>query len=128
MEFERTTAYELLDSARSFFVDGEMLYMGRLEISELKERSLAKDMPAFSEDEKVRIMLDVEASHRAVDLMSGVRNSMVGLLPRRGMLVRPEQYDEVKVVLRQMTQQVIEQYATTDEYKEEWIQGWSWDG
>lgn len=126
LEFQETSSADLLLLAKTLLVDGEAMYMGRL-------LEMSKDEPvllpglAFTDQEEADVLADVEASSRAMDLMAGIRNTLGDLFPRRGILVKPTQYDQVKDALGQMKEQVIEQYATSEEERETWKKGWQWD-
>lgn len=130
MKFQETQTHNTLLFARYLLVDGEAMYMGLLlKVSEEEgaERVFDPSLLSLTEQKKADIHANVEMSSRAIDLMAQVRDVLGDLFPKRGILVRSEDYDETKEALRQVKEDVIEEYAKTEEDKKEWERVWPWD-
>lgn len=128
MQFQETPINSLMLLARKLFVDGEALFMAKLvDTAESKPETFGARAPTFTEAEKAQIAQDAEAATRGMDAMSGIREALGELYPEDGVLSSPQEYDEVKEALRQMKEQIIEQYANNDEERAEWEKSWPWD-
>lgn len=114
--------------ARNLLIDGEAAYIAQAVTLEHIWTTLpgahAVPFPStFSEEDVLCATEDAEDASRGGELLQAVRDSMGGLFPERG-LVRHEQYDEAKDALRQLKEQVIAQYARTEEEIRMWEDGW----
>lgn len=127
-EAQDTVHYNLLLFARSLLVDGEATYMGQiLELVDNHPELFDPNPPVFTANERAEIESDVEASLRGMQVMSAIQDALGGdLMPERG-VVRPDQYHQAKDALKQMKEQVIEQFAHTDEERATWEKVWPFD-
>ena len=136
LEFQETPGFDLLLLARSLLVDGEATYMARImELAESRSTFLRSNTPtcgseqiwpSFTADEEAEIKSDLEGSLRGMDAMRGIQESLGELAPERG-VVRPEYYDKVKDALRDIKEQVIAEFARTEEEKAAWREAWPFD-
>ena len=127
-EFHETSHYDLLLLPRNLLVDGEVTYMARLvELLGSSPNVLGTQTSLqFSADAKAEIQSDVEGALRGMDIMRGIQLTLAELFPERG-LVRPEQYDAAKIALNQVKQQVLDDFAQTEEERAIWQDLWPFD-
>lgn len=128
LEFQQTTSYLLLLLARNLLIDGEASYL--LQVAELE--AIWDTLPgakgatypfSFSPTERREFEVEVEGVVRGMDAMRSIRESMGDLFPEQGM-VRPEQYEETLDALAQIKDQVIEEFASTEQEREVWQNMW----
>ena len=62
-----------------------------------------------------------------MELMQTLRQSLGELWPEKG-VVRPDQYDQVKRLLRQAKIEIIDQLAHSGEERVAWEKSWPYDG
>lgn len=128
MQYQEEPVHSLIVLVRKLFVDGEAIYMAKLlELFESQPELFGSKLPVFTAEERAEIISDAEAVVHGMDMMAGIKKALGDLFPERGLVVSPEQYEEVKDALRQMKEQVIQQCASTEEEKEQWLQAWPWD-
>lgn len=134
-EFQKTPAFNLLLLARNLLVDGEATYLSCVvELTErwqkyIRERGSGTivDCPLqFTEAEKLTIKQDTESALHGMQAMTGIQDALGNLFPRQG-IVKPEDFDEIKDMLRQVKEQVIEEYATNDTERDVWNNSWPFD-
>jgi len=80
----------------------------------------------FSDEEKVKIERDVSGALRAMEAINAIKEALGELFPVQGM-VSAEIYEEAKDALRQMKEQVIEEFAHNEEQRELWREQWPFD-
>ena len=113
--------------AQNLLVDGEVLYQSRIldlkkEWPNLPGVQAAGDPPfpfRFSADEVDSINEDVAAVVRGMELMKNLRQSLGELWPEKG-VVRPDQYDQVKRLLRHAKIEMIDQLAHSEAERIAW--------
>ena len=135
MEFQQTISFEMMVFAQNLLVDGEALYQSRIldlekEWLDLLGVQAARNPPfpfQFSADEVDSINEDVAAVVRCMELMQTLRQSLGELWPEKG-VVRPDQYDQVKRLLRQAKIEIIDQLAHSGEERVAWEKSWPYDG
>ena len=66
---------------------------------------------------------DVERATRGMEVMRSIRESIGELFPEQG-IVRTDQYEAALDALEQIKDQVIEEFASNEEEKEEWQKEW----
>ncbi|TVY54027.1 Altered inheritance of mitochondria protein 9, mitochondrial [Lachnellula cervina] len=120
--FQQTTSHLLLSLARYLLVDGEAAYL--LQIAELE--ATWSSLPSaqnsaypfsFSAEELRELEADVEGGLRGMDAMRSIRECIGELFPEKG-IVKADQYEEALDALEQMRDQVIEEFATSEQEKE----------
>jgi hypothetical protein len=128
LEFQQTTSYLLLLLARNLLIDGEASYL--LQVAELE--ATWDDLPgakgsnypfSFSPKEREEIEAEFEGVVRGMEAMRSIRETLGELFPEQG-IVRPDQYEEVLDALAQVKDQVIENFANTEQEKEIWQKVW----
>jgi len=128
LEFQQTTSYLLLLLARNLLIDGEASYL--LHVAELE--AVWETLPgakgwtypfSFSPKEREEIEAEVKGVIRGMEAMRSIKESMNELFPEQG-LVRPDQYEETLDALAQIKNQVIKEFASTQEEREVWEQMW----
>lgn len=128
LEFQRTDDFLLLLLAHNLLVDGEASYLSQ--VAELKARwdapprarNLAYPFD-FSAKQLEEFEADAENSRHGMELMSGIRYSIGKLFPEQG-ITRPDQYEETLDALEQMKDQIIQQYTSNEEEREQWRKVW----
>lgn len=73
--------------------------------------------------ERQALEADVEGVVRGMDAMRSIKESIGELFPEQG-TVRADHYEEALDALAQMKDQVIEQFASTEQEKEVWLKEW----
>lgn len=129
MEFQQTDQFSLLLLARNLLIDGEAAYLAQAIEIERSWSEIASGSPfslSFSEAEKDQVNRDLEASRHSMDVMNEIRNVLGTLFPAKG-LVRHDQYDEATDALRQVRDQVIDEFAKTEEDRKVWLEQWPFD-
>ena len=121
LEFQHTTSYTLLLLACTLLIDGEASYL--LQVAELQSKwsnlPEAKSTPypfTFSAKDREAMDADVEGAVRGMEAMRAIREEIGELFPEQG-IVRHEQYEEALDALRQMKEQVIEEFARNEEVR-----------
>ncbi|KAF4237520.1 hypothetical protein CNMCM8980_002423 [Aspergillus fumigatiaffinis] len=122
MKFRQTTSFEMLLFAQNLLIDGEALYQSRCLDLEKEWTTLpgvqASGYPPFplqfSTDEVALIDEDVSGAIRGQ------------LWPDKG-VVRPEQYDEVKRLLKQAKAELIDRLAHSETERAAWEESWPFD-
>ncbi|GIZ41529.1 hypothetical protein CKM354_000483000 [Cercospora kikuchii] len=133
LHFRQTTAFDLILTARNLLTDGEAVYLAHVlelvengaPISAVEDQSMTLPF-SFSAEEKKQIMSDIEAATLGMRAMSGIKDALGDLFPERG-IVESERYDNAKDALQQMKEQVIEQFAHSEEERAAWMRSWPFD-
>ncbi|KAF2496248.1 hypothetical protein BU16DRAFT_526753 [Lophium mytilinum] len=128
LEFQQTTSYLLLLLARNLLIDGEASYLSQVAELEGTWGALpgAAGSPypfSFSPKEREEMEAEVEGVVRGMDAMRSIRESIGELFPEQG-IVRPDQYDETLDALAQIKDQVIEEFAGSEQEREVWQKMW----
>lgn len=134
MEFRQTISFEMMLFAQNLLIDGEALYQSRCLDLEKEWSSLpgvqASGNPPFplqfSADEADSVDGDVSKAIRGMELMQSLRQSLGELWPDKG-VVRPEQYEEVKRLLRQAKTELIDRLAHSEAERIAWEESWPFD-
>jgi hypothetical protein len=81
----------------------------------------------MSEAEMAAAEADGEKAVLGIQWMTGIGDALGSdLFPLRG-CVDPENYDEAKNALQQCKDQVMEEFAKTEEDRKAWDEAWPWD-
>ena len=132
MTFRETSSFDFLELAPHLLVDGEATYLAhvvelREKWNELPRVRMLEAPPDFpfdiSFEEKAEIQADAERALEGMQTMGGIRDSLGELFPEQG-VVRNDQYEEARDALRQMKEQVIGMYATSESDREIWHNNW----
>ncbi|KAF2182372.1 hypothetical protein K469DRAFT_232463 [Zopfia rhizophila CBS 207.26] len=128
LEFQESTSYFLLLLARNLLIDGEATYLAQ--VANLKStwdelpRAKGHEYPlSFTAEEREEIEAQVEGVVCGMEAMRGVRESIGELFPEQA-IVKSDQYEEALDALTQMKEQVIDEYARTEEDREAWEKMW----
>ncbi|KAJ5594706.1 uncharacterized protein N7459_000914 [Penicillium hispanicum] len=118
MEFRQTRCFDLLLLAQNLLVDGEALY--RATVMELEEEwSNIPSVQAFgyppfplqlSASEIQSLENDVAGAIRGMELLGELKESLGDFWPEKG-IVRHDQYDQTKALLRKAKPKVLDQLA-----------------
>ena len=109
--------------------------MGKLYINLEKEWSVLPGVQAsgnppfpfqFSADEANSISEDITSTIRGMELMWNLRQSLGELWPEKG-VVRPDQYDQVKGLLRQAKLEMIDQLTHSEVERIAWEKYWPYN-
>lgn len=127
IQFQGTSAGEILVLARTLLVDGEALYAARI-LEELQSKEDLRELSGLviSAEVKAEIQADAEGALRGMEAMTSVQEAIGVLFPEQG-CVRAEQYDESKDALRQCKLQIIDMFATTEAERAAWEECWPFD-
>ena len=134
MEFQQMISFEIMLFAQNLLVNGEALYQSRM-LDLKKEWSglpgvQASDNPLFplqfSADEANSISEDVASTIRGMELMWNSRQPLGELWPEKG-VVQPDQYDQVKGLLRQAKLEMIDQLTHSKAERIAWEKYWPYD-
>ena len=109
-------------------VDGEATYLSQVtELEEIRDTipgSKGSPYPfTFSAEERREMDARTEGALLGMNAMQSIRDSIGGLFPEQG-CVRTELYDEALDALGQMKEQVIDEFAKTEEEREVWNRLW----
>lgn len=134
MEFQKSSAFELLQCARNLSIDGEAYFMSQIAHlkdywKELPVAGASKGIPLpfdASEDELEQIKVDMRAAEKSLSLMNEVKDVMGDLFPSNG-YVPESQYERTKSAFLQMKAQVIALFAKTEEDRLVWEEEWPFD-
>lgn len=134
MEFRQTTSFEMLLLAQNLLIDGEALYQSKCLDLEKEWTALPGVQSSgnpqfplqFSADEAALIDEDVSGAIRGMELMRSLRQSLGQMWPDKG-VVRPEQYGEVKTLLKQAKAELIDQLAHSETEIVGWEEAWPFD-
>ncbi|OJJ42964.1 hypothetical protein ASPZODRAFT_154943 [Penicilliopsis zonata CBS 506.65] len=134
MEFRQTASFEMPLLAQNLLIDGEAFYQSRcLDLEEewtaLPGVQAAGNPPfplQFSAEEVALIDGDVSGAVRGMELMQNLRQSLGPMWPDKG-VVRPEQYDEVKRLLKQAKAELLDQLAHSEAERVAWEEAWPFD-
>jgi hypothetical protein len=135
MEFRETTSFDMLLLAQNLFIDGEALYLSRVVELEKEWPSLpeiqGRGNPAFPfhsppPQELAAISEDVSGAIRGMEYMEDLRTALGDLWPEKG-IVRHDQYDDVKMALRDAKRQTLDMLARTDDKRKAWETLWPFD-
>ena len=130
LEFRETEAFNLILLARKLLLDGEVPYLAHL--LELLESGIAisglesvvDKLPiTFTEEEKRQIKHDIEIVAKGMDVLHDIEDALGDLFPIKGM-VRHEHYEDAIVALQQVKEQVVAQYAKSEEDRAAWEKSW----
>lgn len=132
VEFRKTTAYGLIFLAHRMFEYGEAHFQSLL--VDLKDTwaylpavSSDESFPFdFSEADVERIKLDSDGAVAGTELVAAAKESMGDLWPDKG-FIEHERYDDCKVALGEVRDQILEQLAETEEEKEEYKYYWPFE-
>ncbi|KAI9732696.1 MAG: hypothetical protein M1818_007430 [Claussenomyces sp. TS43310] len=116
LEFQQTTSYLLLLLARNLLVDGEASYLSQVTELEATWGTLPSAQNSaypfsFSTQERQAMEADVEGA------------SIGELFPEPG-IVSADRYEEALDALEQMKDQVIEEFASSEQEREVWLKEW----
>ena len=105
--------------ARNIVVDGEITYLSQAAELESAWHKIpqANGLPcpfSFTEEERQNFKAELDGVLLGMNLMSSIRDSIGELFPEKG-IVAPHQYDESLDTLEQMKEQIIKQYANSEE-------------
>ncbi|APA11638.1 hypothetical protein sscle_08g064080 [Sclerotinia sclerotiorum 1980 UF-70] len=109
-------------------IDGETSYLSKV----LELGAIWDTLPGaktsvypflFSSKERQIMEANVECVMRGMEAMESIKESIGELFPEQG-IVRPDQYEEALDALEQMKDQVIEEFARSEEEKEIWLKEW----
>ena len=135
-ELQETSEFELLTIARRLLHEGEAPYLARtIELLESGSDIVNLSDPAdgSSQARRAALLADrdsilqyVETAQAGSDVMKRIQQTMGDLFPGQG-LVRYDQYDETKHALGQIKEQVIEEFARSEEDRVAWHQSWPFD-
>lgn len=134
MEFQKSSAYELLMCARNLSIDGEAYFMSQLvhlkdNWKELPVTGASNGTPLpfdVSEDETKQIKTDLEAAEKSLSLMNEVKEVMGDLFPDN-CHVPESQHEKTKNAFLQMKAQVMAIIAKTEEDRLAWEEEWPFD-
>ncbi|KAH6716130.1 hypothetical protein BKA61DRAFT_631600 [Leptodontidium sp. MPI-SDFR-AT-0119] len=126
--FQQTTSHLLLLLARNLLIDGEATYLSQVAALEATWDELpgAKGSAypfSFSASDRQEMEADTEGVVRGMEAMRAIRESIGELFPEQG-IVRTELYDDALDALEQMKQQVIGEFAQTEQDREIWRKEW----
>lgn len=134
IEFQETASFDMLVLAQNLLVDGEALYQDR--VLELQKEwpglpgVQAAGNPSFpvqlSTDEINSLDRDVAGSVRGMELMEDLKRSLGELWPEKG-LVRHDEYDDAKRLLKQAKTKIIDQLGCSEEERRAWNHFWPFD-
>lgn len=120
--------------AQNLLIDGEALYRSRCLDLE-KEWTALPGVQAFGNppfpllftpDEVALINEDASGAIRGMELMRRLKQSLGQMWPEKG-VVRPEQYDEVKKLLKRAKAELIDQLAHSKAEMVAWEEAWPFD-
>lgn len=128
LESQHAPSFSLLLLARNILVAGKATYLAQVAELETAWDSLPDNHGSscpiiFSEAERAEIEADVEGAVRGMDAMRGVQDSLGDLFPIQG-FVRSELYDDAVEALRQICEQVVDEFAHDEQDKETWNRVW----
>ncbi|KAJ5975461.1 hypothetical protein N7481_009168 [Penicillium waksmanii] len=131
MEFRETVSFKMLIYPRKLLTDGEALYQKCIQALEEEWTSLPGVQAAgnppfpvrFSTDEVTTIERDVDDTERGMGLMQKLELSLGDLRPEHGM-VRHDQYDDVKCLLKEHKAAMMQHLAFSDEDRRAWDNSW----
>lgn len=127
LEFQETSAFELLLCARTLLEDGEAIYAALvLELLEEGHASVRDSGVGIPADVAARIRSDSTDAIQGMEAMSMIRDTIGDLFPERG-VVRAEQYKHAKNALGQCKTQIIDMYARSDADRIAWNASWPFD-
>lgn len=130
IEFQQTDQFSVLLLARTLLVDGEAAYLAQAVELEKRWGELTAgnvSFPvSFSEAEKEQVARELVASRHSMGVMNEIRSAIGELYPEKG-LVRHEQYDMAIDALRQVRDQVIDEFAKTEKDRKVWLEQWPFD-
>ncbi|KAL3425182.1 hypothetical protein PVAG01_04463 [Phlyctema vagabunda] len=128
LEFQQTMNYTLLLLPRNMVVDGEASYLSQ--VAALEETwdtvSGQRGLPypfSFSSEQRKEMEAHTEGALVGMRAMRSIQEAVGDLFPEQG-CVRTECYDEARDALDQMKEQVIEEFAKSEEERELWNLWW----
>ncbi|KAI9703932.1 MAG: hypothetical protein M1820_005714 [Bogoriella megaspora] len=132
IEFRKTAAYGLLFLAHRMFEYGEAHFQSLL----VDLRDSWNDLPAvtsntpfpfyFSEADIERIKLDSDGAIAGTELVAEVKERLGDLWPDKG-FIEHEQYDDCKVALNEVKNEILGQLAENDEERAYYERYWPFD-
>ena len=130
-EFQATSQEALLVTARKLFNDGEATYRAAvIDIAQNEPEVLGqageKLLSSLGSKGLSRIRGDVEDAMRARELMEVVLEAVGSIDPKSG-FVHHEDYEQVKDGLSQLKEQIVGEYARTEEERARWEEAWPFD-
>ncbi|SMR53071.1 unnamed protein product [Zymoseptoria tritici ST99CH_3D1] len=127
-EYQATPAAQLLQLARVLLVDGEGMYTARIAEHLRDPDGILKESGiSMTEAEMAEAEADGEKAVLGIQWMTGISDTIGRELFPLGGCVKTERYDESKDALRQCKEQVIEEFAKTDEERKAWEDAWPFD-
>lgn len=129
--FRQTPQHNLLLVARNLLVDGEATFMARVvELAKTNPDLLGtagrKILSSLRPEDLKQIEKDSVDAYEGMNVMQSVLDAMGDIAPRHG-VVSHGNYEEVKCALQQLKEQIMEQYAQTEEEKARWEEAWPFD-
>ncbi|KAL3481884.1 kinase-like domain-containing protein [Aspergillus californicus] len=121
MEFQQTTSFDMMLFAQNLLIDGDALYQSRCLDLENEWTSLPGVQASGNPPFPLRLSPD-----EGVGLMQTLRQSLGPLWPEKG-IVRPEQYGEVKGILKQAKVEMIEELEPSEAERAVWEESWPFD-
>lgn len=131
LEFQETSHHDLILVAKNLFVDGEAQYMAHvIEIAQKEPDLLGpagqKILSSLQPEDLQEIEEDNENAQKGMSLMQEMLDAMGDIAPRRG-FVLPQNYEQVKCALAQLKEQIVGEYAQTEEERAGWEGAWPFD-
>ena len=135
MEYQRTLEYQSLSVANIILFEGEATCLRMiLDLLESHEDVMEDDTLNAASRRRLWALIsnrdlirkDAQDAERAVEVMAEVRSIMGELYPLHGQ-VSHGRYHETKEALRKMKEQIIGQYAQTEQDRLAWQRAWPFD-
>ncbi|RMZ79462.1 hypothetical protein DV738_g3395, partial [Chaetothyriales sp. CBS 135597] len=138
LEFQQTTSFLLLLLARNLLIDGEASYLSQVIDLEATWGQDSCPLPgskgssaypfSFSQAERDQIKAEAEGAVRGMNAMQSIKEALGReLFPEQG-IVRADRYEEALDALSQIKDQVIDEFATTEQDREVWQKMWPFGG
>lgn len=131
IEFRQTSHYTLPLVARNLLVDGEATFMARVvELAKTKPDLLGaarqRILSSLGPEDLKHIEKDSVDAFEGMNVMQNLLDATGYIAPKHG-VVSHENYEGVKCALQQLKEQIMEQYAQTEEEKARWEEAWPFD-
>ncbi|GAD96652.1 phosphotransferase family protein [Paecilomyces variotii No. 5] len=135
IEYRETDSFQLLLFARNLFVDGEATYLALLVELQRKWADLpgvqASHNPEcpiqFSDDEVATIEADCEGAALGINLMRDAQERLDSQFSQEQGLIEDDKLDEARRELREIKQDLIQEYATNEAEEKVWEEAWPFD-
>ncbi|CAI7644528.1 unnamed protein product [Penicillium pancosmium] len=133
-EFTETKSFDMMLLSQKLAEDGEAMYQWCVKELEAEWSNLpgvqAAGNPSFpfhfSSEEVSTIDRDAEDADQGMELMRSLKQSLGNLCPEKG-LVRLENYDAAKALLRQKKEELMAQLGCSDDERRVWDHCWPFD-